>query len=112
MRWERCEGYVVLHGAAAPGASATTFGPLILVAEGVVLEGRLLRHELEHVRQYRELGYVGFFRRYFAAYLRWRLDGYSHWAAYRRIPLEIEAEWVARRTGVDARPARARGASG
>jgi hypothetical protein len=29
--------------------------------------------------------------------VRWRLRGYPHWAAYRRIPQEIEAEWIARR---------------
>jgi hypothetical protein len=58
---------------------------------------RLLRHELEHVRQWREQGVPGFLRRYLGAYLRWRLRGYPHWAAYRRIPQEIEAEWIARR---------------
>lgn len=111
MRVERGEGYVVLHGAAAPGASATTLGPLIFVAEGAKLEGRLLRHELGHVRQYRELGYVRFFFRYLRAYARWRAEGYPHWGAYRRIPLEIEAEWGARHVPAGAAIVRARGAS-
>lgn len=57
---------------------------------------RLLRHEAVHVRQWRELGVVGFLLQYVGAYLRWRLRGYGHWAAYRRIPLEVEAEWIAR----------------
>ena len=57
----------------------------------------LLVHELEHVRQWREYGVVGFPARYVGSYLRWRSRGYPHWAAYRRIPAEIEAEWQARR---------------
>ena len=59
---------------------------------------RLLRHELVHVRQWRELGTTRFLVRYLGAYLRWRLRGYGHWAAYRRIPLEVEADWESRRT--------------
>ena len=43
---------------------------------------------------------VGFLRRYLGAYLPWRLRGYPHWAAYRRIPHEVEAEWIARRAEV------------
>ena len=56
----------------------------------------LLRHEREHVRQWEANGMVGFLVRYLGPYVRWRLRRYSHWAAYRRIPFEIEAEWVAR----------------
>src|SRR5690606_9951525 len=78
--------------------AATTLGPLILVRERADDDPVLLRHELEHVRQGRTLGVVGFLRRYLGSYLRWRLRLYPHWAAYRRIPLEIEAAWVARRT--------------
>jgi hypothetical protein len=95
---ERREGYWLLIGVAAPGAAATTLGPLILMREHAVGNEKLLRHELEHVRQWRELGVVGFLRRYLGAYLRWRVRAHSHWAAYRRIPLEIEAEWLARRS--------------
>ena len=60
---------------------------------------RLLRHELVHVRQWRRLGVVGFGARYLGTYARWRLRRYPHWAAYRRIPLEIEADWEARALG-------------
>ena len=96
MRLERHDGYWLLVGVAAPGAAATTFGPLICMRERSVRDARLLRHELEHVRQWREQGVLGFLRRYLGAYLRWRLMAYPHWAAYRRIPFEIEAEWIAR----------------
>lgn len=97
MRIERRDGAVLIIGWALPGASATTFGRYIFVRSGAVGDEKLLRHELEHVRQYRENGFIGFFARYLPPYLRWRLRGYPHWAAYRRIPLEIEAEWRARR---------------
>jgi Domain of unknown function (DUF4157) len=97
MRLERREGYWLLVGPAAPGATATTLGPLILMRPRGVGNRRLLRHELEHVRQWREQGVLGFLRRYLGAYARWRLQGYPHWGAYRRVPHEIEAEWIARR---------------
>jgi hypothetical protein len=83
-------------GPVPPGASAITIGPVISVRRGAAGNQRLLRHELVHVRQWRELGFVGFLRRYLSAYLRWRLHGYPHWGAYRRIPLEVEAEWQSR----------------
>ena len=57
----------------------------------------LLRHELVHVRQWQALGVGRFLFRYLGSYLRWRVRGYGHWGAYRRIPLEVEAEWEARR---------------
>ena len=50
---------------------------------------------------------VGFLRRYLGAYLRWRLRGYRTGRAYRRIPLEVEAEWrraAARRDVMAVRP--------
>jgi hypothetical protein len=97
VRLERRDGYWLLVGPAAPGAIATTLGSLILMRRRGVGDAQLLRHELEHVRQWREQGPVGFLRRYLGAYLSWRLRGYPHWAAYRRIPHEIEAEWIARR---------------
>ena len=80
-----------------PGADAITLGSLVIVRRRSADNTRLMRHEQEHVRQWRDLGVVGFLRRYLGAYLRWRLRGYGHRAAYLRIPLEIEAEWVARR---------------
>ena len=50
--------------------------------------------------QWSDFGVVGFLRRYLGAYLRGRVHGYSHKGAYRRIPFEVEAEWVARRVEV------------
>ena len=97
MRLERRPGYLLVIGWAFPGASATTLGRVILVRSGCEHDEHLLRHELEHVRQWREFGVLGFLVRYLAPYVRWRLRGYPHWGAYRRIPFEIEAEWNARR---------------
>ena len=88
--------WVWVGGPVPPGASAITIGSVVSVRRKAAHDERLMRHELVHVRQWRELGFVGFLRRYVGAYLRWRLYGYSHWGAYRRIPLEIEAEWQSR----------------
>lgn len=97
MRIERRDGAIlVVSRLVAPGAAATTVGRFIFVKPTAVGSQRLLDHELVHVRQWRDLGRVGFLVRYLGAYLRWRLRRYPHWAAYRRIPLEIEAEWEAR----------------
>lgn len=96
MRVERREGCWLLVGWALPGASATTFGRLILVRDGHEDDDRLIRHEMVHVRQWHEHGIVGFLVRYLVPYFKWRLLGYPHWGAYRRIPFEIEADWIAR----------------
>ena len=102
MPIERREGYRLwVGGPVAPGASATTFGSWILMRRGHESDPLLLRHALGHVAQYRRLGVPGFLVRYVAGYLRWRLRFYPHWAAYRRIPFEIEAEWRARRALVE-----------
>lgn len=87
----------IVRGWAAPGATATTLGSTVFVRRGRSLGPRLLRHEYEHVLQFARFGWLGFFRRYLGAYLRWRLRGYGHGAAYRRIPFEVSAEWRARR---------------
>jgi hypothetical protein len=99
LRVEQRDGMtlVMSRWLVAPGAAATTIGSVVFVRRGAERSARLLRHEAVHVRQYRTLGVVGFLRRYVTSYVRWRLRWYSHWAAYRRIPLEIEAEWRARR---------------
>ena len=98
MGLRRREGYWLWVGGPVPrGSSAITIGPVISMRRRAVGNERLLRHELVHVRQWREFGFVGFLVRYLSAYLRWRGRGYPHWGAYRRIPLEVEAEWEARR---------------
>jgi hypothetical protein len=85
-------------GPVPPGADAITLGSLIIVRRAAAGDRRLMRHEEEHVRQWRELGVVGFLRRYLGSYVRGRARGYGHRGAYLRIPLEVEAEWVARRS--------------
>jgi hypothetical protein len=92
VRLERRPGYWrLVGGPVPPGSAAITLGRLISVRARSADDEQLLRHELVHVRQWRELGVVGFLRRYLGAYLRGRLDGLSHHEAYRHIPLEEEA---------------------
>jgi hypothetical protein len=97
---EPAHGYWLLIGPAAPGAAATTIWSVVMIRSRRVGDRRLLRHELYHVRQWHAHGVVGFLVRYLGPYLRHRVRRYPHWAAYRRIPFEIEAEWHARRAGV------------
>ena len=82
------------------GAEGITIGSTVCVRARSADHPRLVRHEVVHVVQWSDLGYVGFARRYFGSYLRGRLRGYPHKAAYRRIPFEVEADWVARRLEV------------
>jgi hypothetical protein len=87
---------VWVGGPVPPGADAVTLGSLVIVRRSCAGDAELLAHEAVHVRQWRSFGVFGFLRRYLGAYLRWRLRGYPHWGAYRRIPLEVEAAWEAR----------------
>lgn len=87
----------IVHGFAAPGASATTLGRTVFVRRGVTMSPRLRRHEYEHVLQFHRWGRVRFLVRYVWEYLRWRLRRHGHGGAYRRISFEIRAEWRARR---------------
>ena len=84
-------------GPVPKGMAGITLGPLVIVRDGCVTE-RLLRHELVHVRQWRRHGVLGFGVRYLGHYALWRLRRKGHHGAYLRIPMEIEAEWVARRS--------------
>lgn len=96
---ERREGCALWVGGPVPrGADAITLGRLIIVRADAVGSDYLLRHELVHVAQWRQFGVVGFAVRYVGSYLGWRVRGRGHGGAYRRIPFEIEADWVARRT--------------
>jgi len=87
--------WVWVGGPVPPGADAITIWSLISVRRHAAGSARLLRHEEEHVRQWRSLGPLGFLRRYLGAYFSARWRGYGHTAAYRLIPLEIEAEEAA-----------------
>lgn len=80
-----------------PGSAGITLGRVIIVRRDAAHRARLLRHELVHVEQWARHGLLGFTARYLGSYLRWRLAGYPHVGAYRRIPLEIEAYWRERR---------------
>ena len=79
------------------GSSGITLGNLIIVRAEAKDSRYLLAHERVHVEQWRAYGTVGFLLRYGADYLRWRLRGYPHRAAYLRIGFEVEADWLARR---------------
>ncbi len=97
MRVEKRDGYrVVVGGPVPPQADAITLGRTIIVRESSADHAGLMAHELVHVRQFAELGAARFFVRYVGSYLRFRLSAYGHMAAYRRIPLEVEASWVSR----------------
>lgn len=60
---------------------------------------RLVIHELVHVRQFAELGYLRFMARYLSDYVGSRLDGMSHHEAYLAISAEREAREVTARVG-------------
>lgn len=106
MHIERRNGYTLVVGGPVPrGSDGITLGSVISVRAESATSPYLLRHELVHVRQWKRYGVLGFLVRYVGDYLRHRLRGRNHWAAYRRIRFEIEADWVARRTlwqGADA----------
>lgn len=74
-----------LSGMKGP-AAAVTLGRTILIRPGVVLTSRLLRHELEHVRQWRARPYSFPFR-YIRAHIR---HGYTD-NPYERAAREAEA---------------------
>lgn len=98
MGFERGDGFWRwVGGPVPPGAAAITLGRLVIVRRRAAGDPHLLRHELVHVAQWRRLGVVVFLARYLGSYFRWRLRGHGHRAAYLRIPLEVEAEWRARR---------------
>ena len=82
-----------------PGYAAITIGSVVCVRERWADDEHLARHEAAHVRQWRRHGALGFLVRYVGSYLRLRWACWPHVAAYRRIPLEVEAAWVAHRAG-------------
>ena len=98
MWLDRGPDYRIWAGGPVPrGAAAWTLGRLVIVKRRRAHDHVLMAHEAEHVRQWAERGKVGFLAWYLWHYGRWRLRGYPHMAAYRRIPAEIEAEWRSRR---------------
>ncbi|HVE45151.1 MAG TPA: hypothetical protein VNA57_00190 [Acidimicrobiales bacterium] len=81
-----------MGGPVPPGSAAITLGRLVIVRCASAGNERLMRHELVHVRQWAELGVVGFLRAYLGSYFRSRWEGLGHREAYLRIPLEVQAE--------------------
>lgn len=73
---------------------AMTLGRFILVGKDLPTDGtsRLLAHELVHVRQWAELGLVGFLSRYLSQFARGLIETRS----WRRAYLGLEAEQEAR----------------
>ncbi|HEV3402324.1 MAG TPA: hypothetical protein VG078_10930 [Acidimicrobiales bacterium] len=95
-------------GPVPPGSDAITVWRVISVRKASADDAHLMRHEQEHLRQWRELGVFGFLSQYLGAYARGRLKGFPHRAAYRMIPLEVEAREAAdeaRRQGEPPSPA-------
>ena len=96
---ERREGYRLWEGGPLPrGVDGITVGSLVIVRQGMAQSPLLLRHEQVHVRQWRRYGLVGFSARYVGSYVVWRMRRKGHHGAYLRIPLEIEASWISRRS--------------
>jgi len=93
----RGDHWIWVGGPVPPGSAAITIGSVISVRRRWADDAHLLRHEEEHVRQWRELGFLRFLRQYLGAYLQGRRQGLGHVAAYRLIPLEVEAEAAADR---------------
>lgn len=99
MSFERRDGYRLwVGGPVPPGSAGITIGSVVIVRHGHEHSARLLRHEQVHVRQWRRHGPIGFPVRYLGSYALWRFRRKGHRGAYLRIPMEIEAEWVARRS--------------
>jgi hypothetical protein len=81
------------------GTAGITLGRLVIVSKKAAASdglNKLLAHEMVHVEQWRRLGTLRFVATYLGSYARFRCRGYGHWAAYRRIPLEVEARWATR----------------
>jgi hypothetical protein len=85
--WGRDISAMTLHTTIYVRADVLDRDPAVL--------GPLIVHELAHVQQWSRLGMVRFLWNYLSGYVRGRLTGLSHRAAYRAIPLEVEAREVA-----------------
>lgn len=88
---DRERARVVAVRALTPGVSAMTIGRWIIVRRGHELDVGLIAHELVHVQQWRERRALPFLARYLGEYLRHRVGGMRHWAAYSAISFEEEA---------------------
>jgi hypothetical protein len=80
-----------------PGFVGITIGNRIMLKKGHEHKEQLLAHELVHVRQFDELGVVGFFSRYLSEYAKGIVKHGKLHEAYRGISLEVEARQEANR---------------
>ncbi len=83
----------IVEGIPIPGFAGITLGNFIFLKKKISREGdsQLLAHELVHVRQWKELGRIGFLGKYLASFLRHLKKQKSWMSAYRAIELEEEA---------------------
>jgi hypothetical protein len=95
------------------GFDGMTIGSNIFLRSRVAVDGTstLLAHELVHVRQWAELGPVGFSYRYVRSFLAGLIDHRSWMRAYRSIDAEEQArfeatDWLRRRTQRTTQPGR------
>jgi len=91
----RGDHWVWVGGPVPPGSDAITIWRVISVRRRAADDTHLMRHEQEHLHQWSDLGVGRFLAQYLGAYVRGRLHGYGHKAAYRLIPLEVDAEQAA-----------------
>jgi hypothetical protein len=96
VRRER-DHWVWVGGPVPPGSDAITIWRVISVRTASAENPHLMRHEQEHLRQWRDLGIARFLWQYLGAYLGGRVRGLAHREAYRMIPLEVEAREAADR---------------
>lgn len=89
--------WVLVGGPVPPGSDAITIWRVISVRAAVADDAHLMRHEQEHLRQWRDLGIARFGWQYLGSYLRGRRKGLAHREAYLAIPLEVEAREAADR---------------
>lgn len=86
------------------GIRGVTLWKLVL-ADPEIMHGdiqglaRFVIHELVHVGQFAELGYLRFMARYLREYVTARVRGEDHETAYLGISAEVEAREVASRFG-------------
>lgn len=71
-------------------AVAQTWGKVIFIRNGYYFEGRLARHELAHVEQWKRLGFFFPFVYFFLMFKTALKEGFNK-NAYSRHPMEIEA---------------------
>jgi len=86
---ERARLYRVRH--LPPQAHGMTLGRRVMLLRGHESNRKLIAHELVHVAQYAERGYVRFLTRYLTDYVRNLVRLRDHRQAYLAITAEVDA---------------------